>query len=182
MLVADSRHRDRRCLVSTFQACSLPRGEHVLDKPSQWGRRGHQIGHFICPSSPQVCKLLFKITRGLLTFLLKKEPCEQKCDFFFFLAKMYCFPLRVRNRKVLHCLSRLWLKQVGTFSLHQSNIFLYKPSYVMSLFKLHIHIWVCLKVLPFCWHSPVCFSMGHIFSFVIYLWRNSWKKEKTVKC
>lgn len=115
---------------------------------------------------------------------LKKKRNHVSRNVTFFLAKMYYFPLRrVRNRKVLHCLSLVWLKQVGAFSLHQSNISPYQTSYVMSPFKLHILIWVCFKVLPFCWHSPVCFSMDHIFSFAIYLLRSSRKKkEKNVKC
>lgn len=101
----------------------------------------------------------------------------------FSLAKMCCFPpRRVRGSKVFHCLSLLWLKPVGVFSLHQSSVFLYKTSCFTWLFKFDIHIWVCLKCLAFCWHSYLyAFSIGHIFSFAIYLFRSSWKNKKIKK-
>lgn len=42
--------------------------KQVLDKLLLWGRRGYQIGYFVCLRRFQVCKLLFKIIRGFGIF------------------------------------------------------------------------------------------------------------------
>lgn len=113
-LAKDPRHDGwEASYVSLSALCISGEGRASQISHHGAGEGGYHTGRWICLSSPQVCKPLFKIGRGLGTFLKRNHVSGNVT----FLNQKVLLPTRKsqKNASLSLCIV---LRQMGAFLLH----------------------------------------------------------------